>query len=247
METYDDVILTEAEKTEALRKAREEKHYTKQREEYLQHINKPRQFVTYTAEQYYKAFCKDWPIDEKEEKEYSDVVKRLCCYFAGDKRFNIASREWDLSKGILLFGGVGVGKSTLMQIFQVNQSFSYRLISCRQAESEFLIDGPATLDRYSVNYPTAVNSNPFGHTEIGYCFDDLGTENPGTKHFGNVKNVMTDILLNRYDSKMDKRSTHLTTNLNVDEIEATYGTRVLDRMREMFNIIGFSADVKSRR
>lgn len=247
METYDDVILTDEEKVEALRKAREVKHLSAYKEEYFNGLRKPLEVRKYTAEELYKGFCLNYPINEQKEKDYSNIVKRLCCYFAADQRFNFPDREWNLKKGILLFGGVGVGKTTLMQIFQGNQWYSYRVIPCRQVEAEYSVNGPATVDRYSVNYPIATNSNAFGATEIGYCFDDLGTENTGTKHFGNLKNVMTDILLNRYDSKLDPRSTHLTTNLSVDEIEATYGTRVLDRMREVFNIIGFGKEARSRR
>lgn len=247
METYDHIELSEEDKVEALRRMREERHYAMERQRYTESLTRERQFKRYTAEEYYRAFKKDFPIDEKREVAYAKIVMRLCCYFSNDPRFNDKANELSLRKGLLLFGGVGVGKTTLMQMFRQNQVFSYRVISCRQVESQFAINGPETLDRYSVNYQIPINSNPFGHTEIGYCFDDLGTENPGTKHFGNVKNVMTDILLNRYDSKLDPRSTHLTTNLSVDEIESTYGSRVLDRIREVFNVIGFDPKAKSRR
>jgi len=199
----------------------------------------------YSAEDYYRCWTDIFPIDEKKERPYSVIVKRLCCYFSGDKRFETADLK--LSKGIILFGGVGVGKSTLMQMFQRNAIFSYRLISCRDIESDFSVHGFETIDKYSKLCDIATNANPFGHQQIGYCFDDLGTENAITKHFGNAKNVMADILLNRYDDKLDPRSTHITTNLSVDEIEQFYGTRVIDRIRENFNMITFDKDASSRR
>jgi len=41
--------------------------------------------------------------------------------------------------------------------------------------------------------------------------------------------------------------THITTNLNGDEIEEMYGTRVRSRMREQFNLIAFDEAAKDKR
>jgi len=77
-----------------------------------------------------------------------------------------------------------------------------------------------------------------------YFFDDLGTEN-NLKYFGNECNVMTEILLSRYDLFVSRQMlTHLTTNLNSSEIEDIYGTRVRSRLREQFNLIAFDANAK---
>lgn len=241
METYDHVILDE----EDLRRAREEKHFRIEKEKYLQKLSDLTQYKNFTAEDYYKAFTQIFPIDEEKEKDYMIIVKRLCCYFSNDKRFE--TTDLKLHKGILLFGGVGVGKTTLMQAFRQNQAFSFRIISCREIEGQYATDGDEAVTRFSTNYDVSVNSNAFGHKVIGYCFDDLGTENTNTKNYGNAKNVMTDILLNRYDSKLDPRSTHITTNLTGEEIERTYGTRVMDRITENFNLITFPEKAKSRR
>jgi hypothetical protein len=254
LENFDDVKLTDEEAAEWLRKGREAKHYKMKLQEYTDGLNNPKVLRNFRAEEYYKCFTDVFPINERKEKVYSDIVKRLCCYFSKDRRFEI--KDFKLNKGILLFGGVGVGKTTLMQMFRQNQAFSYRLISCREIESEFAVRGPEVIEQFSVNQQVAVNANTFGHQEIGFCFDDLGTENAITKHFGNTKNVMTDILLNRYDrikqntpegETPDFRGTHITTNLSVDEIEKLYGTRLLDRLREMMNLITFPETAESRR
>jgi DNA replication protein DnaC len=241
LENFDQIELDE----EDLRKAREAKFYRLKQQDYLKSIQERTAGKRFSAEAYYQAFTDIFPIDEKKEERYMVIVKRLCCYFAGDTRFN--TTDLNLDKGILLFGGVGVGKTTLMQMFAQNQAFSYRIVSCRQVGADFIKDGEDALSRYSSNYDIPVNSNPYGHQVIGYCFDDLGTERSDIKHYGNSKNVMTDILLNRYDSKLDPRSTHITTNLSAEEIEATYGTRVIDRIRERFNLITFDNGAKSRR
>jgi DNA replication protein DnaC len=240
LETYDHIELD----AEDLRQARQMKHERLEREKYLASVQLMKPAVKHTAEEYYKAFTEFFPIDKVKEEAYYKIVTRLCCYFANDRRFETSDLKLD--KGILLFGGVGVGKTTLMQMFRQNQAFSYRLVSCREVESEFAIDGDAAVKMFSVNTPIP-SVNKFHQTEVGFCFDDLGTENAITKHFGNAKNVLADILLNRYDLKLDKRSTHITTNLNVDEIEKHYGTRVIDRIRENFNLILFDHQALSRR
>jgi hypothetical protein len=51
-----------------------------------------------------------------------------------------------------------------------------------------------------------------------YCFDDLGVEHTG-RFFGKDCNIMGEILISRYDSfKSSGIKTHITTNLNADEI-----------------------------
>jgi hypothetical protein len=251
---YEEIQLTDEETDEALRKGREEKFYKIRRQEYSDGLKTLRTLGSFSAEQYYTAFTQIFPIDEKKDKAYSIIVKRLCCYFTNDPRFETG--DFKRKKGILMFGGVGVGKTTLMQLFRQNQSFSYRIISCRDIEGDYAVKGQEVIEQYSENVQVAVNANPFGHQEVGYCFDDLGTENAVTKHFGNAKNVMTDIILNRYDrikmltpegEQADFRGTHITTNLSVDEIEKLYGSRFLDRLREMMNVIEFPEKTLSRR
>lgn len=255
MERYEEIQLTEQETDEALRKGREEKFYRLKLQNFSNGLKTLRTLGNFSAEQYYTAFTNIFPIDERgPEKEYSIIVKRLCCYFTQDPRFETG--DYKRNKGILLFGGVGVGKTTLMQMFRQNQSYSYRVISCRDIEGDFAIKGQEVIEQFSENVQLAVNANPYGHQEAGYCFDDLGTENSVTKHFGNAKNVMTDIILNRYDrvkmltpegEQADFRGTHMTTNLTAEEIEKLYGTRFIDRLREMMNLIAFPDKAESRR
>lgn len=207
------------------------------REAYNEKLRSDRVPLTYTSEFLFETFEKNYNVDSDNEA----IVLNLCRYFTNDKTF-----DGDLNKGLLLVGGVGIGKTTLMQFFKRNQKFSYRLMSCREIESDFSLEGEKSVSYCSYNVQIATNSNPFGHQEIGFCFDDLGTEANG-KHFGKEKNVMAEIILNRYDNQLPGHCTHITTNLTADQIKAQYGTRVTDRMREMFNIITFASNAKSRR
>lgn len=232
---YEHIILTEEETSEALRAARESKHFMLKRLEYGQSLNKPREIPTATAEEVFEAFKLQYEVDETN----AGVVWNLCFYFTGDERF-----RGDLSKGLLLFGGVGIGKTTLMHFFKRNPKASFKVISCRDIESDFSSEGEKSVRRCSFNID--VPDNEFLQKQIGFCFDDLGTE-ANAKFYGKEKNVMAEILLNRYDNRLPFIYTHVTTNLSHDEVKEQYGIRVYDRMKEMLNIITFSKDAKSRR
>jgi DNA replication protein DnaC len=234
---FDEIELDEFEIEEALRRGREEKFYRIQREAYRAKLFADTKPKKYTSGELLEFFKKTLVVDA----DNRDIVHQLCWYFACEDTF-----PGDLKKGLLLMGGVGIGKSTLMQFFVKNQVCSYRIMSCRDIESKFSTDGDDIVRQCSYMQPVASNSDPFSHKEIGMCFDDLGTE-ANAKHYGKEKNVMAEIILNRYDNMLDFRATHITTNLNAERLKAEYGARVTDRMREMFNVIEFPENAKSRR
>lgn len=243
-EPFNEIKLTDEETAEALRKARENKYYRLKEAAYWENVAKSREMVKFTAEQLFEHAKKRIDVDPDNEW----IVKALCLYFTGDSRFENLSPSFSLRKGLYLFGGVGVGKTFLMELFFQNQVQSYTVISARKIESEFgqKEGGEAALSYYSHIIQVPMNGNPYGHTSIGLCIDDIGTESEG-KHFGKSKNVITEIILNRYDNRLAGNLTHVTTNLTADEVEQFYGTRVRDRMREMFNLIEFNENAKSRR
>lgn len=237
IEQYLSIELTEEERDEALRLAREQKYFMFKRIEYSEKIKKQSVYKTYTALQLEEFFKMHLVIDE--QNDY--VLKQIFLYFSGDNNF-----EGDLNKGIFLMGTVGTGKTSIMHFFQQNQIHSYRMESCRNIEEKTSQDGDEHLRNCSYNIKIATNANHFGHQEIGLCFDDLGTEG-NSKHYGKERNVMAEIILNRYDNRLPFNSTHITTNLTSKEIKERYGSRFTDRIKEMFNIIKFDVNAKSRR
>lgn len=208
---------------------------------------------SYTASQLYSRLensitstGKRFVIDADNERQ----IQKLCLYFSQDPDFEKDDRMHH-RKGIMLAGGLGVGKTHLMSFFFQNQVASYAMVPCGYIENKWINaqkDDQEVIKYYSHNMTTvATNSNPFGHTEIGFCFDDLGTETIPSKRYGEEKNVMAEVLTNRYTNVKDFRHTHLTTNLTPAEIEKNYGDRLRDRFREMFNYITFDSSAKSRR
>ena len=168
-------------------------------------------------------------------------IQKLICYFLKDEvmatHFNL-----DLSKGILLSGPVGCGKTTLMTLMRHVAQPNYKFImkTCRDISFEFIKDGYQTIHKYS-------NGNNSYSEYRDYCFDDLGVET-NLKYYGNECNVMAEIILSRYDIFISKQViTHITSNLSASEIETTYGNRVRSRLRNMLNLIAFDKDTKDKR
>lgn len=234
IEQYSHIDLTDKEAEEGLRFAREQKHFLIKRLEYAEQLRTSKSAPKFSAEQLFQFFSAHFDVDGDNQI----IVKNLCCYFTDDRRF-----RGDLNKGLLLFGGVGTGKTTLMNYFRRNQKASYRVMSCREIESDFSSVGEKVV--HDCSYNLRIAENPFCQTSIGLCMDDLGTETNG-KFYGKEKNVMAEILLNRYQNQ-DLIFTNVTTNLSLEEIINQYGDRVADRFREMFNLIEFPTEAKSRR
>ena len=163
-----------------------------------------------------------------------DILFRLCNYFIAEQE-NCKKFGLDLKKGILLTGPVGCGKTSLMKLLRHLSPLSrpYQVMSTRNIV-------------FSYNHLGYKTIQDFGDGSY-FCFDDLGVE-PTGRFYGKDCNVMGEILLSRYELfRMSGVRTHATTNLNADELEERYGSRVRSRMRELFNLIAFDQDTPDKR
>ena len=166
---------------------------------------------------------------------------KLIIYMIKDK-IEAANLNIDLSKGILLSGPIGCGKTSIMHLIRpfAVQASDYKIKTCREVSFEFAKHGYEAINKY-------IQKQNFQTRLSGYCFDDLGTEQQ-IKHFGNDCNVMAEVLISRYEHFVENKSiTHITTNLSASEIENHYGNRLRSRMRSMFNVISFDANSKDKR
>jgi hypothetical protein len=163
---------------------------------------------------------------ENADAKYLEVVEALILYFFQHPRFE-EEGHGSLKKGIYLVGGVGAGKTFLMSLFQSNAICNTSLITTNDICDLYQDKGlEAIREKYIV----------LGHSGymFGFIYDDLGAERIPIKHMGNEMNVMERIILGRYEYG-DFFKTHFTSNLDAVQIEATYGTRVKSRLKEMCN------------
>lgn len=179
------------------------------------------------------------------------VLEATVAYFARDE-MECQKRGLNPQKGLFLAGPVGCGKTTLMQFFAgASKKSPFRLVTAREVAHQFMQQGYPIITKYGRKSfrqkPTGFGLQLRYDQPLTYCFDDLGVE-PNTRRYGNDCNVMAEILLDRYDQfRKYGMLTHLTTNLNAEELENLYGPRVRSRLREMCNLISFPAEAKDRR
>jgi len=166
-----------------------------------------------------------------------EILGELTKYFIRDK-----SCKFDLNKGINLFGFVGVGKSWIMQIFSTFTNMlelqtAFQVKKMRSITQEIR-------NNKKIEFQTVLNGVN--------CFDDVGFEPLQIRIFGDTESVFTTIIDENYERfKKSGKLCHITTNL-LPEVEqaqqqtilSTYGVRVADRCKEMFNLIYLGGNSK---
>ncbi len=170
-------------------------------------------------------------------KEDYPVMTKLLCWFMQDEAQALKAGI-DLRKGIMLTGPVGCGKSSIMKIIRglVVPQMRFLIKPCDQIAWEFTQEGYQAIWKYA----------PETNTHM-ICYDDLGFESV-VSYFGSTCSTMEQVLYLRHRGFIDKGIiTHITTNLNSNEIEDRYGARIRSRMREMFNVISFPPGGKDKR
>ena len=160
-----------------------------------------------------------------------NLLKELTLYFSNDP-----SCVYDLQKGLLFMGGVGLGKTFLMDVFRTIASQT-KVKSFRMVTTHDVYDSIALSK--TDNQLSNIEQYYRGH----YCFDDLGHEPTTFKHYGNDIALMEKIITERYKRFVNGYClTHMVTNLDFEMINDRYGLRVYDRIRQMFNLVLFDGE-----
>jgi hypothetical protein len=186
------------------------------------------------------------------------VLRALMLYFLNDPEFESLDPSYSLSKGILLRGGVGLGKTLSLKLFADIRSREYKPQICTAAElkqygwpDRFYFPSGFTLKQFNACQFVQREFIRGGYEAINpflmskeMIFDDLGSENQNAMNYGNKVNIMEEVLTERYELFINQGiRTHITTNIvNADEIQRLYGERIRSRMREMFNTISVEGE-----
>ena len=134
--------------------------------------------------------------------------------------------------GLLLYGNVGSGKTTIMDA--ISNLFSCKGIQYRGVNIGFKrLESVELYQMYKFKYQE--------FDEIKKCpllaIDDFGIEPVYINVFGTDISPISELLYHRYQNRL---TTIITTNLAVEDIRKRYGDRIADRFNEMMHCVLFA-------
>jgi DNA replication protein DnaC len=187
------------------------------------------------------------------DNENRNEVAKFVAWFTGDLN-TMQQLEVHPAKGIYIMGNPGSGKSMLFRIIKACMKHEeyyglfrgFNMYTTEHVAKLFMKEGDAGLEMFTTKCVT----EKYGKKKLTHCcFDDLGSEEI-KNNYGNKKEVMVDVILQRYDMMLEHSLiTHFTGNLTLDEIGDRYSDRVKSRINHMCNIIklGGTKDYTDRR
>lgn len=184
-------------------------------------------------------------IDEHNKQ----VLRFLLYYFNGSPQAEqvFPEAKYKLHKNLLIMGGVGTGKTLLMQVFSeylryTNNHRFFHCMSVTQMVNYYTIHN--NLDRYTYNEE---NSKGFKPEPFNICLNDIGVQSK--TYFGMDTQLLTNEFLHARNEIWTQlgNTAHLTTNLTIKQLEEKFADgfgRLVDRFKT-YNVIKLTG--KSRR
>lgn len=149
------------------------------------------------------------------------LIKAICFFLSEDERFE-SELEFSHSKGLLIRGVSGLGKTHLVKCVEANELNPVLIQSMIEITDQVKAEG-----EYSLN---------MAGRKVLYL-DDVGTEESPVKHYGTNVNWFKDFLEIYYSKGKPFRNLMISTNLSFQQIEDKYGFRVRSRMKDLFNVV----------
>lgn len=134
--------------------------------------------------------------------------------------------------GLLLYGKVGSGKSTLGRAICNMIGTLYQSAFASERKGVYRI---SALDLAKNIGDDPAYFNKLKNVDMLFV-DDIGTEPASVKSWGNEYSPVTELIYARYDRQL---FTLATSNLNESDFHDRYGERIYDRLVEMFERIAF--------
>jgi len=146
-------------------------------------------------------------------------INALAYFLARDPRFEY-ELGYSLTKGLMIMGGPGLGKTETLKAVSRNPRTPFSIISILEITDQVKEYGVCELN---------MNRN--------MVIDDVGTEPVPVKYYGTEVNWFKDFIEMAYLKQPSFQNMIITTNAGGDQIQQLYGYRVRSRLRDMFNVI----------
>ena len=194
--------------------------------------------IDFAAEKklFIEAFVKEEPRFDISRAD-KNVLRSIFAWVWRNDDFNTLKLDYD--KGLFLYGPLGLGKSLTM--FALRQYMNYVRLHYEQKRDDYRLkawmkSASELANIYAADGQPALIT--YADFDVNLVIDELGREPCPAKYFGTEMNVLQFLLQLRYDHRRES-VTHVTTNLQLNDIAPIYGAHVADRCLEMFNFIEF--------
>ncbi|NDV65041.1 hypothetical protein [Bacteroides sp. 224] len=220
------------------RKSRPESSLSSSDKTYQLH-GKPIDLNTFDAERFWKfefvksmkKVCPSFVIDDQNKALLNTLYKYA---------WRMETGTLNPTKGLLLWGGLGVGKSTLLKGLQDYEMKMNRYVY--HSECPILGFHLTSATEIALRYAEkGVDAIVAYTSKRNLAIDEVGREPLAAKHYGTQANAIQLILQLRYEKRFEGNS-HLTTNLDPDKEFDVYGNFVVDRIKDMFNVIRINGE-----
>lgn len=181
-------------------------------------------------------------IDENNKK----LLRFLLYYFNGSPLAEdvFPDLKYKLHKNLLIMGGVGTGKTLMMQVFSeylryTNNPRFFHCMSVTQMVNYYTIHN--NLDRYTYNEENSVGFQP---KPFNICLNDIGVQSK--TYFGMDTQLLTVEFLHARNEIWTQwgHTAHLTTNLTIKDLEKKFADgfgRLIDRFKT-YNVIALTGE-----
>lgn len=196
-------------------------------------------------------------------KAHNEVVETRSNGYKYDQRTTRALTgiaKWLVSrnskKSLRIQGSIGTGKTTIAKAVKIALLHLEVKMTERLDDEAWRMTVQNKKDLQGaiyrlprINYITAHDVNDMAKEQDTFqrlkqssgivIIDDLGTESSEIKDYGTVRTPTTELITYRYDRGL---SVIITTNLDNEGIRDKYGERILDRIKEDYNVITITGE-----
>lgn len=156
------------------------------------------------------------------DEQTKTLITTVCFFMGNDPRFE-TELKFSKTKGLLIRGVSGLGKSHVMKCIAQNELTPVSIVSMLNIASQIKSEGVFNLNVPDVNR---------------IYIDDVGTEECEINHYGTKINWFKEFIeLYHFRFPLGFNRLIISTNNSFDQLEQKYGFRVRSRMKEMFNTI----------
>lgn len=191
----------------------------------------------------FKQIEPNFTIDKRNKK----LISVLYAYVWNRLGRAVEGSLLEANKGLFLYGSIGTGKSTILKALRAYENYINQY--CFAFSNNLLSYQFVSATEIALNYSQKGIEGIVGYTErdcmYNLAIDELGRESDDAKHFGTNLNVIQTVLQLRYEQR-NNFITHVSTNLQLEDISARYGDYIADRVKEMFNIIPMSGESRRK-